>query len=202
MILCLAKSLQYWLSFFRYCTCAWAFVGHLHPSSLTKLIHTTAFTFRTYLHPNYSWWPTLQWNGIMGLSAAAAADILIAVSLVYLLHTRCADLKRTRTVVNKLILYTIETGALTSIFAIIIVILFALMPRNLIFISMEFILPKRKIPLNSNSPYLRYWKYTLTSSVYQFLPGYAQFTCEYTWRVEWTPWAPVLRRWDVPKRCN
>lgn len=125
-----------------------------HPSFLTKLTHLAAFTSRTYLHENYSWWPTLEWNAITGLSAAAAADILIAVSLVYLLHTRCSDVKETRTLVNRLILYTIETGALTSICAMAIVILFVSMPNNLIDFGLEFVLPKRKIFRRSNRPYL------------------------------------------------
>ncbi|PCH38946.1 hypothetical protein WOLCODRAFT_146793 [Wolfiporia cocos MD-104 SS10] len=80
------------------------------------------------------------------LSLDAFGDIMTAAVLCMLLRRNTVLLKL-ETAVNTLILYTIETGLLTSICAITCFILYATMPHNYIYIAMFLVLTK--LALNS-----------------------------------------------------
>ena len=49
----------------------------------------------------------------------AASDTAIALVLIYLLHQSRTGFKRSETIINRLILFTINTGALTSLCALV-----------------------------------------------------------------------------------
>ncbi|KAH0826381.1 hypothetical protein J3R83DRAFT_5346 [Lanmaoa asiatica] len=74
-------------------------------------------------------YPTL----VAGWALAAVADSLIAITLCYYLHKQRSGMKRTDHIINTLLLYTINTGALTSLFAILVIITFVALPGNLYF---------------------------------------------------------------------
>ncbi|CAK5271329.1 unnamed protein product [Mycena citricolor] len=75
----------------------------------------------------------------VGLACAAAADLTIATSLSwYLLRSR-TGIKTTDSVVNKLILYAMNTGTLTAIVVLIDMICFLTMPNNLIHIAFNLV---------------------------------------------------------------
>ncbi|KAF8871596.1 hypothetical protein CPB85DRAFT_1461738 [Mucidula mucida] len=59
------------------------------------------------------------------LAASAACDVLIALIMVYLLNRTPTQFHKTKALVSKLIKMTIETGAITAVFAVIVVILFS-----------------------------------------------------------------------------
>jgi hypothetical protein len=118
----------------------------------------------------------MEWDTITGLSCAAAADIMIAGSMVYLLRSRRTAFAQSRTLVNKLILYSVETGLLTSIWALVIVITFATMPHNLIALGMLFILPKRK--LHPGSTLVLNVNVDILFSLCKFVDGDAQLERE------------------------
>ncbi|THV03626.1 hypothetical protein K435DRAFT_962341 [Dendrothele bispora CBS 962.96] len=83
-----------------------------------------------------------QWIASTGLACAAVADLLIAASLSFYLHQSRTGIKTTDSVINKLLLYAINTGLLTSVFALIDMICFLTMPSNLIHIAFNLMIGK------------------------------------------------------------
>ncbi|EPQ57818.1 hypothetical protein GLOTRDRAFT_126309 [Gloeophyllum trabeum ATCC 11539] len=71
----------------------------------------------------------------LALSSAAAVDILAAISLIYYLHTTrpSSNLKDSR--VNMLTVYIINTGLITSIFSLLILVTFMALHSNLVFLA-------------------------------------------------------------------
>ncbi|KLO14799.1 hypothetical protein SCHPADRAFT_293354 [Schizopora paradoxa] len=85
---------------------------------------------------------TFQWVTSVGLGGAAAADIIIAVSLVYFLGKNRTGFEATDSLITTLMIYAINTGLLTSICASLAVICFAIMPLNFIWLSFFWCLGK------------------------------------------------------------
>ncbi|KAF8956404.1 hypothetical protein BDZ97DRAFT_1671644 [Flammula alnicola] len=82
------------------------------------------------------------------LAVGAAIDIIIAVSMLYYLSKkRGRGLERIATVIDRLIAYTIRTGLLTSVSAVVLLICFQTMPNNLVWLALYTFLAK----LYSNS---------------------------------------------------
>jgi len=76
-----------------------------------------------------------EWIATTGWSIGTANDLLITTTLVVLLHRRRKDvLKRTAALMDKLILWTLETGLLTSVTGVIALACFVSMKHNLIFL--------------------------------------------------------------------
>ncbi|KAJ3488099.1 hypothetical protein NLI96_g3077 [Meripilus lineatus] len=78
------------------------------------------------------------------LATNAVADIIVSGSLFYLLrdsHQR-ASFKRTQTMIQSLIIYTINAGALNCICALLSLICYATMPNNFIFYVFYSVAPK------------------------------------------------------------
>ncbi|KAG1861759.1 hypothetical protein DFJ58DRAFT_871699 [Suillus subalutaceus] len=72
----------------------------------------------------------------------AFADILIASSLCYILATSRTGFSRMDLFITKLTVYIVNTGFLTSMCSIAVIITCAAMPNNYIFQALEFILIK------------------------------------------------------------
>jgi len=69
------------------------------------------------------------------LSLAVAIDVLIAASLSYYLHTSRSGIRSTDTLINRLMVYAINNGILTSVFDIITLVFVTIEVDNLIFLS-------------------------------------------------------------------
>ncbi|RPD65458.1 hypothetical protein L226DRAFT_530957 [Lentinus tigrinus ALCF2SS1-7] len=78
----------------------------------------------------------------VSLGSGVVADVLIAVSMCVLLAKRRTGFSRTDSMVRVLIMYSINTGALTSICAMLCLLTYANMPNNFVFIAFYFVLPK------------------------------------------------------------
>ncbi|KAI0635133.1 hypothetical protein C8Q77DRAFT_682550 [Trametes polyzona] len=78
----------------------------------------------------------------LSLGTGVAADVLIAASMCALLAQRRTGFSRTDSMVRVLILYSINTGALTSLCALLCLVSYATMPNNFVFIAFYFVLPK------------------------------------------------------------
>ncbi|PCH41728.1 hypothetical protein WOLCODRAFT_101123, partial [Wolfiporia cocos MD-104 SS10] len=76
----------------------------------------------------------------IGLASAAAGDVLIAISLTFLLGRRRTGFSRTDSMIKMLMFYSVETGTLTSLCAISCLITFTMMRENFIYMSLYFIL--------------------------------------------------------------
>ncbi|KAF8552161.1 hypothetical protein OG21DRAFT_1466112 [Imleria badia] len=85
--------------------------------------YTAVKDFLAVVHPSM----------IAGWTLSACADTLIAITLCYNLHRQRSGIKRTNHVINTLLLYTINTGALTSFFAILVIITFLALPGGMDF---------------------------------------------------------------------
>ncbi|KAL7284207.1 hypothetical protein ACG7TL_001489 [Trametes sanguinea] len=101
-----------------------------------------AFAIRGFGIPNF--FALSEISGILytSLGAGVVADILIAASMCVLLAKRQTGFARTDSMVRVLILYSVNTGALTSLCALLCLITYATMPDNFVFIGVYFVLPK------------------------------------------------------------
>ncbi|PPQ70253.1 hypothetical protein CVT24_013078 [Panaeolus cyanescens] len=73
---------------------------------------------------------------------AVLSDILIAAALCVLLHGSKTGMKRTNAIITTLIIFAINRCLLTSVVAIIEVIVFAVKPHSLWFIGFDFVIGK------------------------------------------------------------
>ncbi|KAG0698366.1 hypothetical protein DFH29DRAFT_102304 [Suillus ampliporus] len=84
----------------------------------------------------------IEWTAYMTLGTITLIDLVIASSLCYLLATSRTGFSSTDSLITKLMSYIINTGCLTSICSMSIMITCAAMPRNFIFLSLEFLVAK------------------------------------------------------------
>ncbi|KAG1734438.1 uncharacterized protein EDB91DRAFT_588929 [Suillus paluster] len=85
---------------------------------------------------------TFEWANYSTLGTLSFLDILIASSLCYLLITSRTGSSSTDSFLTKLMSYIITTGCLTSIFSLTVIITCAAMPKNFIYLGVEFSLAK------------------------------------------------------------
>ncbi|OBZ76341.1 hypothetical protein A0H81_03475 [Grifola frondosa] len=83
-------------------------------------------------------------SGILYLNFAATltADLIVALSLCWLLAKHRTGFQRTNSIIRVLMLYGINTCALTTIFALCCLITFVKMPDDLVFLAFYFAMPK------------------------------------------------------------
>jgi hypothetical protein len=77
---------------------------------------------------------------IQGLIRASLAlyvvtDLLIALLLCYFLHSNRTGIKRTDTLINRLIVYAIHNGLITSVADIFVIVFNIAYPKNLVYLS-------------------------------------------------------------------
>ncbi|KAG7088545.1 hypothetical protein E1B28_012527 [Marasmius oreades] len=97
------------------------------------------FTVSSFQLPSVFGFRRLVWVTSAGIGSAAAADILIAVSLCYYLSQSRTGFKRTDSLISTLIIYTLTTGLMTSVIDIVIVITFTTMPTNYVWLAFFWI---------------------------------------------------------------
>ncbi|EGO04143.1 hypothetical protein SERLA73DRAFT_175928 [Serpula lacrymans var. lacrymans S7.3] len=90
----------------------------------------------TFKWPEFSQFHRIEPYYTASLAVAAANDIIITVSIVYLLASRRSGLKSTNTIVSRIISYVISSGVLTSVTDVAILICFVTMPGNLIYLAL------------------------------------------------------------------
>ncbi|KAF8812941.1 hypothetical protein BYT27DRAFT_7182180 [Phlegmacium glaucopus] len=73
---------------------------------------------------------------------AVLSDVLIAGSLCVLLHGSRTGYRKTNTIISSLIVYAINRCLLTSVVAIVEVIVFSIMPKSLWFLAIDFVIGK------------------------------------------------------------
>ncbi|TFK50119.1 hypothetical protein OE88DRAFT_1661669 [Heliocybe sulcata] len=71
-----------------------------------------------------------------GLSSAAVVDIIVAVALIYLLDQNRSGFAPSDNRLKFIMAYTINTGALTTIFSVVIVITYGSLPSTLVFLGL------------------------------------------------------------------
>ncbi|KAI0792965.1 hypothetical protein BC629DRAFT_333041 [Irpex lacteus] len=83
-----------------------------------------------------------SWVFTMGLVSAAVLDVLITGALCYYLRQSKSGFVTMNEIIDVLIRYTVETGMITCVAAIISLICWLVMPYNLIFLTMHFTICK------------------------------------------------------------
>ncbi|KAJ8597678.1 hypothetical protein M405DRAFT_803429 [Rhizopogon salebrosus TDB-379] len=100
--------------------------------------------------------PGFEWATYLSLGEITFIDCVIASSLCYLLATSRTGFSNMDSLLTKLMTYVINTGLLTSVISIVAVITCAVMPRDFIYLGIEFLIAK--LYVNSyiallNAPY-------------------------------------------------
>ncbi|SJL07954.1 uncharacterized protein ARMOST_11312 [Armillaria ostoyae] len=80
--------------------------------------------------------------GSTSLGVGVLTDLVTAISLCYFLNKLRTGYHKSDSLVNSLVLYAINTGALTSAVSLSTLILYNIMPTNLVFVACFFILSK------------------------------------------------------------
>ncbi|KAF9534070.1 hypothetical protein CPB83DRAFT_421933 [Crepidotus variabilis] len=102
----------------------------------------SVFTVEAFILVETSKFDRLIWVTVLGLGSAAGADILIAVSLCYYLMKKKTGFPQTDSIIISLVSYSLTTGLLSGIIALICVICFAIMPSNYIWLAFFWLLGK------------------------------------------------------------
>ncbi|KDR78675.1 hypothetical protein GALMADRAFT_137695 [Galerina marginata CBS 339.88] len=108
-----------------------------------------AFAARGFIDMSYVKLIMESWLLYTALSGSVLADGFITASLCTLLYQNRTGFKSTDSLVNTLMLYSINTGLLTSICATACFVTFAIWPHQFVFIGIYFTLGKRKLYVNS-----------------------------------------------------
>ncbi|EGN96802.1 hypothetical protein SERLA73DRAFT_184964 [Serpula lacrymans var. lacrymans S7.3] len=72
---------------------------------------------------------------VAGWVLSVLADSAIACALCCYLHAHRTGIRRTDSIINRLLLYTINTGAITSFFAVLVIIMFLAIPDTQAFVA-------------------------------------------------------------------
>jgi len=103
------------------------------------------------------------------LGSTMATDILLSMALSVLLHRGRSGIPRTDRMINTLILYTVNNGLLTSVCALLDVVVHATLPTTFAFLSFYFLLSK----LYTNT-------FLATLNARRSLAGKGEYLQEYT----------------------
>ncbi|KDR74781.1 hypothetical protein GALMADRAFT_280165 [Galerina marginata CBS 339.88] len=116
-----------------------------------------------------------KWLVVLTLAVGLAVDVTIAVSLSYYLKTKNKKLNpRTSFVVDRVTRWTIETGLLTSLTALAVLICYVTMPRN--FIWLGFYQVMARVYSNSLLASLNGRRILRKSAEPDFNSGYSRIT--------------------------
>jgi hypothetical protein len=109
--------------------------------ALAQFATAVVFTIRSF-HLRVGQADEITTLASTALSLGVATDIFTAASLSYFLHRMRTGYKKSDTLINRLIVYSVNTGTLTSVFSVAVLVAYNLMPDNLVFIALYFILSK------------------------------------------------------------
>ncbi|KAI3615052.1 hypothetical protein WG66_016833 [Moniliophthora roreri] len=103
--------------------------------SIMVTIRATQINNFTLIADNERLMNRVQTMCITALSFTAAVDMICATALSYYLHSNRSGIQRSDTLINKLIIHSINNGALTSLASISVVIVMAPKPKNLLYLA-------------------------------------------------------------------
>jgi len=83
-----------------------------------------------------------RWIFTLGLSVSSGVDVLITGLLVYLFRKNRTGTGRFNHVLDRLMLYGLETGSLTCLGTIITMLLWVITPKRLIFLGLHVVITK------------------------------------------------------------
>ncbi|KAG7441109.1 uncharacterized protein BT62DRAFT_937351 [Guyanagaster necrorhizus] len=101
-----------------------------------------AFSVKSFSLPSVFAVAGLRVLGTVALGLGVVTDVLTAAALCYFLNRFRTGHARSDTLVNGLLIYAINTGAVTSLVSTATLTLYNVMPGNLIFVAAYFLLSK------------------------------------------------------------
>ncbi|KAI0324065.1 hypothetical protein GY45DRAFT_1439311 [Cubamyces sp. BRFM 1775] len=133
-----------------YCYRIWIFSGRncllctaIAMSSLTTFGSSLAYTIKGLQSSTYIELEKFSWLLYFSLSWTFFSDLLIAVTMCILLaKRRYGNFRKVDHTIRVLILYSINTGALTTLCTLMALIAYAASPHTFIYIGFYFLLPK------------------------------------------------------------
>ncbi|KAL5501432.1 hypothetical protein ACEPAH_8692 [Sanghuangporus vaninii] len=114
--------------------------------SFSILVMSVILTIQAFQLETFAEQPKLKWLTTAVLATSVFTDLVIAASLTYFLH-HLRNAFSANTLINGLIAYSLETGAITSVCGIATLISFDILPTTFVYLSFFFVLSK----LYSNS---------------------------------------------------
>ncbi|KIY46446.1 hypothetical protein FISHEDRAFT_75636 [Fistulina hepatica ATCC 64428] len=121
----------------------WISIGVIMAFSLCQLVTAIYFGTRVYHIGEYSLLQaTTQVPCSVWLASSAVTDILIALAMCYHLWRIPKAFRRTELLISRLIRSTVETGCITAIFAIILVVLYTSLTNGSYYACMGAMLAK------------------------------------------------------------
>ncbi|KAI0363878.1 hypothetical protein BV20DRAFT_1057666 [Pilatotrama ljubarskyi] len=110
--------------------------------TLLAIGFTSAATYESVKHVSYAGFQAYTWLDSAAFAASVGSDILTTSVLIFTLKRSRTGIKRTDHIVDRLILYTVNTGLLTSICNILALVLGFAQPTNMIYIGVAIISTK------------------------------------------------------------
>lgn len=111
-------------------------------ASLVVFVSATCFTILAIGLKTFTNFSKLSYLIYLALGTAVVADVLIASSLCIVLAKSRTGFTKTDSLINVLMMYTINTGVITSMCAALCFILYATMPYNYVYLAVYFNLSK------------------------------------------------------------
>ncbi|KZP24112.1 hypothetical protein FIBSPDRAFT_1042402 [Athelia psychrophila] len=147
---------------------------------LVAAVSTTGAMIKLTSFTKYS--DDFGWMFTIGLGLSSAVDCVITITLCYYLRSNRGGTTSLNRAIDSLVLYTFETGALTSVAAISSMMCWLLMRHNRIFLALHFVISKlyansllatlnMRITLNRGSNHIHFDTSLVVSAIDTSLPS-------------------------------
>ncbi|KAJ7083311.1 hypothetical protein B0H15DRAFT_420911 [Mycena belliarum] len=111
--------------------------------ALLRLVSASVSTWEMLHYHSYELFKIhAYWIFTLGLSLSSAVDVLITGLLFYLFQCSRPESGHINYLIDKLVLYTFETGTLTCVGTIVSMVCWVTMDYNLIFLGLHFVIGK------------------------------------------------------------
>ncbi|TDL20344.1 hypothetical protein BD410DRAFT_380052 [Rickenella mellea] len=120
----------------------WKLLLSVMTLAMIDLVGGLGFGIKSYFYETFADFHKIAWVIYATLGINVVADLWTATSLCYLLNRSRSGIKRTDSMISKLMVYCINTGLLTSVFSIGCFVSYATMPTNFVFVAFYAQLPK------------------------------------------------------------
>ncbi|EIW57836.1 uncharacterized protein TRAVEDRAFT_48863 [Trametes versicolor FP-101664 SS1] len=104
-----------------------------------ELSFVVASTTEAFLQPSFASWEHFTWLISAGFGCAVGADAVLTSALTFVLHRSRTGFKSTDSMIDVLIVYTINTGLLTGLFSVLSLVFAVVFPNNLIYVALNMV---------------------------------------------------------------
>ncbi|KAI0709799.1 hypothetical protein C8Q76DRAFT_81068 [Earliella scabrosa] len=104
-----------------------------------ELAFVIASTTEAFIQPSFAEWEKYTWLISTAFGFAVAADMVLTSTLIYILRASRTGFKSTDSLIDVLVVYTINTGLLTGFFSIMSLVFAVACPDNLIYVSLNML---------------------------------------------------------------